>query len=532
MSEKSPQLPPELSDYNRLEAQVASASNPYDIIGQKMNEAAGQVNRNRNTDAALALINGRENNRHANQLSEEERDVLSQPSRDNQELIDRIAGEGAYDARLTSVVDRVNEVIDTETRERANDTEAFWSGDNGDNEPTPTEPPEEGEPTPTEPPEEGEPTPTEPPEEGEPTPTEIVKTPELVDLEIRLDEVRDRLARFRATRESRTVTARSHNNEEFQQILEEYQQLLNATGVEAIRSLMISGVTDEQTLASAANFGAADEYCKLTQRQMEIELEDTENRKLGRFYDFWARNSGHKLLSKAGMKAGMVSAVKKAAVFAPVGIAAGILAGPAMAMGGAAAAGGFVATRISRGLMGAKASKEADRARLAQEKAQQRWNAIREQIDETEANGDLVESAQLVEQYRDDTNEWTRRNRKAAVKAAGTAALLGGVTSAAISGIDFKLPENPFKSGGSTEVPTPDVELTPEANQWIKWSLKWEAENPTLTTPNGEVVYQGTAEYLAEKDRLWSEWFSTDQQNAPSGNVVQDITDTLRGRNQ
>lgn len=85
------------------------------------------------------------------------------------------------------------------------------------------------------------------------------------------------------------------------------------------------------------------------------------------FKDFWNRNSGGKFFSKATLKRTAAVAGVGAAVGAPSALAGSVILGPAIG----AAGGGYVASRITRSLLGVHLDKH---ARVAM--ADRRWNDI------------------------------------------------------------------------------------------------------------------------------------------------------------
>ncbi|MCA9333373.1 hypothetical protein KDA00_05885, partial [Candidatus Saccharibacteria bacterium] len=381
-----------------------------------------------------------------------------------------------------------------------------------------------------------------------------ITTPEFEEANARLDAARTKLAEIRAGREARTlhIPGRGFTKKDLREALDEYNQAIKDVGVAAAEILQQEGIdpTNEEH-RHMINWGAAVEVRTLAEEQRDVELANFGEKSpaVQKFYNFWARHSQARMFSLEGAKNMAIKSGVMAVPGIPLGIGIGILAAPVAATGAAGAAGAYLATRVSRAMVGAKISKEAGMPTLAAQKAEGRINKLNDAIDAIDARkGDTVNLEKLDKQYEQDTSDVVGQNRKRAAKAAGMAAVVGTASALVVdhfhggggnhpdepnngngggntpeNGGGGNHPDEPNNGngggntpenggGGNTPEHNPFDDMTPEQldafRRYVEWSDNFKAQNPTMVTPGGNTVNVGTEAYWNEMQRRWDEWFS------------------------
>ncbi len=498
-------------------------------LGEAMNKAGKEVGDDRMLDAYMAADDYAEghdrldDNAHTQHLDGAAKKLFALASQEKQSHADRVVEDGAYDRRLKKITTGVRSKIDDEIDERKNDSYAFWSGEE-----EPTGPKDGGD----------------IPKDDQRENPELKSTPEGADANEKLKRARANLARVRAGREARTAHRRGgkFGNKALNQAINDHNQAENEAGLIGMDMLEAAGYNRDE-IDKLINWSVTIEAFQLTADQYNNEIRQSGDKRLNKFYSFWARHSQAKLFSAQGIK----NTAMKAGVMAPVGIGMGVLLAPVAAGAGAAAGGAFLASRISRGIMGAKMSKEANAATLAGQKADARIAKIASVSHSVNAElnagnqGTSVDKEAMGDMYYEDTNEVVKQSRKRAAKSAGTAAIIGTAASVGLELIDSELgfhsssgggntpedtgsgggntPEHP--GGGNTDPDTGNGGNTPEApeadpfedftpeqldafKRYVEWSDNFKAENPILNTPSGVDVSAGTEAYWNEMQRLWT----------------------------
>lgn len=473
MSEATPQLPEGLNDYNHLDAQVtsnghrrvygvdavgkktllkgddvldaygyddlatelaradaagtpvdvddpAAGDNPYEKLGEVMRDVAKPHVDKKMLHAYAAAEDFRKGhdraeNPHIDDMSAEEKVLFSLSSNKKQKHADRIAGDGAYDTELERLKTGVREKIDDE---HYGDSLAFWSGEdvtegagNGDG---------------------GEDEPGDAPE--------ALTSPELQEAEAQLAEARTALAQIRAGREARSWTRR-FSDKKLQAALEAYEEALGNASSHAVTVLREADWSGEE-ITLLSNHAAVAEAIAVINEQTAIERENFENKSSlnRRFIDFWQRNSGHKLLSKAGIMSAAKKGVVLGAVAAPLGFVGGMVAAPLAGAGLGVAGGIAVAGRVSRGLMGARLTRDGQNRELVDDKAEQRQRRFVQTANEMIAAGRGLAPSEITARHGQDTKESVSRNRHGMVKSAIASAVMGGLFGAVGSNVDINTP--------------------------------------------------------------------------------------------
>lgn len=392
---------------------MADANAKYvDVLtqfGAALNKASKGVRQDRMLDAHMAAddyAKGHDrltaDNPDVVDLNGADLKLLALANKNKQAHADRIAGDGAYATRLEKIKTNINDKIDDDLL----DTEAFWSGDNTFGEEDTPRVRDEADLPPL--------------------------SPEANAALAALGAARTHLAEIRAGREKRTIHRRGgeYGKKALEAALAEYEAAKLSAGLHGIERLQQMGYEDEASINGLVNLAVLNEGRDLTREQFNIETANVGNRnKLTAWYlDTWARHSQAHWRSKQGAKDMAV----KAALMAPVAGASfglGLLLTPALAGSAAALLGAGVATRVSRGLMGAKVHKEASAGENAFIKANTRLNAVHEQVRAASLSGEVVDQDDISGIYREDTNEAVKNNRKRAAKAGAMAAALGLGTS-------------------------------------------------------------------------------------------------------
>ncbi len=458
---QQPQVPN--PDQDPMAAANAAYAANLNLLGEKMREAGEGVSDSRMLDAYMAADDYAEghdrlaDNPHIQDLTGADKKLFALAAEDKQAHADRIAGDGAFDKRLDKIATGVRKNIDDEIEERMNDTLAFWGGEetpvnggagngngNGGN---------GGEGGGNGAGGEG---------GGEPQPLPV--TPEFVAAQHVLIAARDKLARIRAEREASTTHLqgrKKRGKKAMEAALKEYEAAKLEAGLRGIEVLR-NGVEgyDEADLNKWVNLAVFNESVELTARQAHIESENGQRKGLrGRFYNYWARHSQANLFSKDGWKQGLKDMAHKsgssAILFIPLGLVTGAVIAPAVAAAApAAVAGVFAATRVSRGLMGAKINKDAEAPRVATEKMNERLLRVHKVIGEASMAGTVIDQETISNMYRTDTKKAVNKNRKRAAIAGTTAAVMGAVTSQILEhvGWDHFLHHGNTSSNGGSNV--------------------------------------------------------------------------------
>lgn len=247
-------------------------------------------------------------------------------------------------------------------------------------------------------------------------------SPELQSLEERLAAARDEYVKITTQRRKISIVG---YKDKLDQARSDYENIRNAAGAEAARLIKEAGFSDNEVMIFATT-SAITEARTLEDKLWQTRVEQAENKRLSKFYDWWAQQGG-----KDGARFGKL---KKMGVMVGIGFAAGATAGVAGAVLAGPVAGGALAataaTKIARGLAGAKIAKEAEASTVAraQSDAQldQHENEIREASRNAQSASEL-DSSVVTSGIETATGKEVLRNRKRL----GVAAVSGLVSGAA-----------------------------------------------------------------------------------------------------
>lgn len=325
---------------------------------------------------------------------------------------------------------------------------------------TPTEGPEgpggPGEPNPPEEPGPETPTPEEPetPDDTEVIPgIEDLDDPEYQALREEMEEARSEFAALAAKRRGVSTFSIRASNKRLEKARQRYESLRDQAGAYVAGHLERIGRSPEEIkqLATAAR---ALESMFLTKNVMDLQLASAEGKRLKPFYDWWARQGGHKFFSKAGLKGNLKKGVAMAAIgFVPgvgLGIAGAAVLGPVV--GGVL--GASLAARVGRGLMGARINKNAEAPEVARVQNETQQASDLERFD---ANPDDLGTSAVTAGVMDLTDRSVGRNRRRNAQAAAVAAIAGvagGILGHQIHDI-FSPPKGPIDKIPTTGDPGP-----------------------------------------------------------------------------
>jgi|GEM_PF-5248935 len=267
----------------------------------------------------------------------------------------------------------------------------------------------------------------EPPQEKEPT---IELPPELQE---RLSVTRDRFARLSAERRGLILGIR--NRRELAEARQEYVDTITSVGNYSQAAMEAAGMTEDEIEAARVLGGVVEhslQYSAIYEHQMRI----ADGKILAPLYRWWARQGG-KFFSKKGI----IGAFKKAGVMAVPGLVIGGVAGVASSfvlgpLGGAVIGAG-ISRAVSRGLMGAHMSNEADAVSVSFEQNRQQMEKANQSIVNKSARGEQITAEDLVAGSDTLTERGIRRNRGrtiGAVVIGAASGTLGAVAGSHIFG--------------------------------------------------------------------------------------------------
>ena len=285
-------------------------------------------------------------------------------------------------------------------------------GPGGSSEPTPPE-----EPGPETPPEE----PENPEDDTEAIPgIEDLDSPEYQELREEMEEARSEYAALTAKRRGISFGIFT-SKKRLEAARLRYVEARDRAGAYVAQHLERTGRSPEEVkeMATAAR---ALEAMGLTKEIMDLQLASAEGKRLKPFYDWWARQGGHKFFSKAGLKGNLKKGAAMAAIgFVPgvgLGIAGAAVLGPVV--GGVL--GASLAARVGRGLMGARINKNAEAPEVSRVQNATQLGADLERFD---ANPDDLDTSAITEGVEDLTSRSVGRNRRRNAQAAAVAAIAG-----------------------------------------------------------------------------------------------------------
>jgi hypothetical protein len=286
-----------------------------------------------------------------------------------------------------------------------------------------------------------------------PTPVEqgpeVIKLPE--NLQKDLDASRAEYVRLSAKRSGLIFGRR--NKKELAAAEAAYNKARDDAGAYVAEQMKATG-NGEKEIGLAAIQGKMLEGHELAHNIYDARVKGADEKKLKRFYEFWARQgTGGKFFSRGN--------AVKGATMTGIGIVPGIVAGAAgVALLGpiaGALAGGYVGRSVARGLMGAKINKEADAVRVASEQRDASIAQTDSEAFATAGAADTLNTAQITESITGRTEAQRKRNRNRAVAGVLISAAAGAAGAAAASHIP-----NPFGGSGNGKITMIDKNPTPK----------------------------------------------------------------------
>lgn len=249
---------------------------------------------------------------------------------------------------------------------------------------------------------------------------ELLDDPEYQELREEMDIAREEFASLAARRRGATFGFYSTQSR-LERAEARYCMARDRAGAYVANYFEKQGRTTEEIrhLAIAAR---ALEAMGLTKDVLDHQLALAEGRKLKGFYDWWARQGGHNFFSKAGLKGNLKKGLAMAAIGFIPGIGLGMVGAAVLGPAVGGVLGASLASRVGRGIMGAKIDKNAESPAVATVQNNEQFN---NDLDRFYDNPDDLGTTAVTEGVMDLTERSIDRNRGRVAKAASVAAIAG-----------------------------------------------------------------------------------------------------------